>query len=131
LEFPGKAVAEMWRVLKKGGQVFAATPFLQWYHAYPDHFQNFTLTGHERLFIRAGFTIVSSGTSVGPTVALAILVANYAKTFMPFSSLKRLTGWIVAIGSIPIKVLDRWINKHPASHSLASATFVHASKARN
>lgn len=29
LEFPDKAVGEMFRVLKRGGKVFAATPFLQ------------------------------------------------------------------------------------------------------
>jgi SAM-dependent methyltransferase len=128
LEFPDKAVAEMWRVLKKGGQVFAATPFLQWYHAYPNHFQNFTLTGQERLFGRAGFTIVSSGTSVGPTVALTNLIASYAKTFVPFRSLRRLSGWLVALMAIPVKPLDLWINRHPSSHYLASGTYVHAVK---
>src|SRR5512141_1981664 len=43
LEHPRDAVAEMHRALKPGGQVFAATPFLQPFHGYPDHFQNFTL----------------------------------------------------------------------------------------
>jgi len=128
LEFPDRAVAEMWRVLKLGGQVFAATPFLQWYHAYPNHFQNFTLTGQERLFARAGFKILSSGTSVGPTVALWNLVTSYTSTFMPFRPLKRLTGWLVAIIGILIKPLDLWVNKHPASHYLASGTFVQAMK---
>ena len=128
LEFPQKAVEEMWRVLRQGGQVFAATPFLQWYHAYPNHFQNFTLTGHERLFVRAGFNIISSGTSVGPMVALSVLMANFAKTFMPFRPLKRLTGWLCAILAIPIRSLDLWFNKNPQSHSLASATYVHAVK---
>ena len=74
LEDPARAVAEMFRVLRPGGSVFAATPFLQVFHAYPDHFQNFTVEGHRRLFERAGFTVLSAGPCVGPTFAIADLV---------------------------------------------------------
>jgi SAM-dependent methyltransferase len=38
LEQPECAAAEMRRVLRPGGQLFAATPFLQPYHGHPDHF---------------------------------------------------------------------------------------------
>jgi ubiquinone/menaquinone biosynthesis C-methylase UbiE len=71
LEFPDVAVGEMFRVLRPGGLVFAATPFLQSYHGYPDHFQNFTLHGHQRLFERAGFSILQSGTCVDLSKCLA------------------------------------------------------------
>jgi SAM-dependent methyltransferase len=46
---PVKAVNEMYRILKKDGGVFVVTPFLQPYHGYPSHYQNYTLTGHEYL----------------------------------------------------------------------------------
>ena len=128
LEFPDRAVAEMFRVLKHGAPVFAATPFLQWYHGYPNHFQNFTLTGHERLFTRAGFTLVSSGTSVGPTVALLMLSGSYLSTYLPTSVLRRVAGWAFAIIGVCVRPLDKWINRNPRSHYLASATFVHATK---
>lgn len=128
LEFPDTAVREMWRVLKKGGKVFAATPFLQWYHAYPNHFQNFTLTGHEQLFRRAGFHLIASGTSVGPTVALSMLITSYLKAFLPWALLRKAVGWAVAMIFVPIRTLDLLINKHPESHRLASATFVHLIK---
>ena len=72
-----EAVREMFRVLRVGGQVFAATPFMQHFHAYPNHFQNFTLIGHRRLFERAGFTIESAGVCVGPTYAAWGLVFRY------------------------------------------------------
>ena len=48
---------------------------------------------------------------------------------MPFSVLKRLTGWLVSIMATPLKALDYWINRHPQAHYLASGTFVHAVKA--
>jgi hypothetical protein len=40
LHNPAQAVGEMYRVLRLGGKVFAATPFLQAYHGYPHHYQN-------------------------------------------------------------------------------------------
>ena len=128
LEFPDKAVAEMWRVLKKNAPVFAATPFLQNYHGYPNHFQNFTLTGHERLFSRSGFEICSSGTSVGPTVALSMLVASYLFSYFPTRILSRIAGGTWMLLSMLLRPLDYWINKNPGSHILASATYIHAIK---
>lgn len=62
---PWLAVAEMFRVLKPEGKVVAITPFLQRFHGYPSHFQNFTLFGHSLLFSRAGFRVLESGTCVG------------------------------------------------------------------
>jgi SAM-dependent methyltransferase len=61
LEFPERAVSEMFRVFRSGGDVFAVTPVMQSFHGYPSHYQNFTLVGHQRLFERAGFHIVAAG----------------------------------------------------------------------
>ena len=47
---PQRVVDEIARVMKPGGYVYAATPFLIAYHGYPYHFQNYTLTGQECLF---------------------------------------------------------------------------------
>ena len=44
LQNPEQAVKEMYRVLKPGKKVYVCTPFLQAYHGYPHHYQNFTLT---------------------------------------------------------------------------------------
>jgi SAM-dependent methyltransferase len=128
LEFPDNAVSEMWRVLKPGGQIFAATPFLQKYHGYPNHFQNFTLTGHQRLFERAGFTILSAGASVGPTYALSILTTAYALTYLPTKLLQFLVASLIFLIYFPLRILDRWINEMPGAHRLASTTYVHATK---
>jgi SAM-dependent methyltransferase len=47
---PDFVVAEMRRVLKPGGRVHAAIPFLQPFHAAPTDFQRYTLSGIRRLF---------------------------------------------------------------------------------
>ena len=41
---------ELMRVLKPGGQLFCAVPFLQPEHGYPDHYFNMTRSGVRRLF---------------------------------------------------------------------------------
>lgn len=127
LEFPETAVREMYRVLRPGGRLFAATPFLQAFHGYPDHYQNFTLTGHVRLFERAGFSILSAGTCVGPTFAIRDLVANYLRKSLQGYPGKLATA-LWSVMTLPSLYLDRLINGRSRSEDVASTTYVHGSK---
>jgi SAM-dependent methyltransferase len=47
---PFRSANELMRVLKPGGKIFAAVPFLQPYHAYPHHYYNMTSEGLRNLF---------------------------------------------------------------------------------
>jgi SAM-dependent methyltransferase len=58
---PFRCVAELARVVRPGGNVYAAVPFLQPYHGYPHHYFNMTLTGLESLFDEC-FQVEESGT---------------------------------------------------------------------
>ncbi len=127
LEFPEKAVAEMHRVLRPGGRVFAATPFLQWYHGYPNHYQNFTLTGHVRLFERAGFSVTRQGTCVGPGFAISMLGICYCRLFMNKMSRILFLPLVLILAAI-FRRIDRWVNLKPSSHVLASTTYLLAEK---
>jgi SAM-dependent methyltransferase len=124
LEFPEAAVVEMHRVLRPGGKAFAATPFLQPFHGYPDHYQNFTATGHRRLFERAGFEILAAGTCVGPTFALRDLAINYLRSILPGGRIGKLGSRMFALLTLPILGLDRWANRRPRSADLASTTYL-------
>ena len=128
LEFPDTAVAEMFRALQPGGVVFAATPFLQPYHAYPDHYQNFTLRGHTRLFERAGFSVRDAGTCVGPTFALVDLLANYVRELTPGRFPSRVLERIVRAGGRIARLPDIALRHHRAAANVASSTFVLAEK---
>jgi hypothetical protein len=127
LEFPGRAVEEMYRVLRPGGRLFAATPFLQVFHGYPDHYQNFTLTGHVRLFERAGFSILSAGTCVGPNFALRDLTANFLRKTLPAPAGK-LASILWSMATLPFLYFDQLANRLPRSAEVASTTYVHAVK---
>lgn len=128
LEYPDTAVAEMLRVLKPGGQVFAVTPLLQPYHGHPDHFQNFTLHGHVRLFERAGFVVLASGPCNGPAFAILDLVANFAREYLPTRVLSRSASYVVRLFGAPWTLADRVLLSKPSAHRLASTTFVHGAK---
>jgi len=128
LEFPDRAVAEMYRVLTPGGHVFAATPFIQPYHAYPDHYQNFTLRGHTRLFERAGFRIMDAGSCVGPTFAMVDLAANFAREFTPGRLLSRIAERGARLLGRAARIADIRLRHHAAADRLCSSTYVLAVK---
>jgi SAM-dependent methyltransferase len=130
LEFPEAAVREMHRVLRPGGKAFAATPFLQPFHGYPDHYQNFTATGHRRLFERAGFEVLAAGTCVGPTFALRDLAINYLRSVLPGGRIGKLGARLLALLTLPLLRLDRCANGRPRSSDLASTTYLSLRKSK-
>jgi SAM-dependent methyltransferase len=128
LERPEVAVAEMFRALQPGGQVFSATPFLQPFHGYPNHFRNFTLAGHIALFVGSGFEVVDNGPCVGPAFMLVDLTSNWARELLPGRILSRLAWLAIRVGGRAFVQVDRLLLRSPAAHVLASSTFVLARK---
>jgi SAM-dependent methyltransferase len=47
---PFKCASEIARVLKPGGTLVSAVPFLHEYHGFPHHYYNMTLKGHKNLY---------------------------------------------------------------------------------
>ena len=95
------------------------------YHGYPDHFQNFTLTGHVRLFTRAGFEVRESGPCAGPIRAVSDAVFYCLRFYVPFSAPIAALWWVFCL---LIRPLDKWLMGHPYAFRYASSTFVQARK---
>lgn len=128
LESPSVAVNEMLRVLREGGMVYSVTPFLQAFHAHPNHFCNFTLTGHVLLFKRAGFEIIQHGCCVGPVYALCDLIRYVLRTFVRPVWLSDCIGYAWWLLSWPLRFLDTVLANSPRADSFCSTTFVLARK---
>jgi SAM-dependent methyltransferase len=124
---PHEAVEEMLRVCRSGASVYANTPFMQAYHGYPNHFQNFTLSGHQHLFANAGFHVRESGTAVGPVFTLFDLGGRFVSEYAP-----RLLRPILQVALLALRYLllplSRGLTERPNAYVLASTTYVVAQK---
>ncbi|MBO0684547.1 MAG: class I SAM-dependent methyltransferase, partial [Candidatus Dormibacteraeota bacterium] len=74
---PGAVVAEIHRVLRAGGMVYADTPFLLHVHEGPYDFTRFTDSGHRYLF--RGFERVESGVVAGAGTQLAWSIDHFVR----------------------------------------------------
>jgi SAM-dependent methyltransferase len=80
---PGRAIAEIYRVLRPGGYVYADWSFMTAYHGYPHHYTNATASGIVEWF--RDFTCLESGVGphLAPSFALRSLLTTYVTHFEP------------------------------------------------
>lgn len=127
LSEPQRAVQEFHRVLKKGGKVLSVVPFMQAYHGYPNHYQNFTLTGHRLLYEKNQFKVTNSGTCVGPMYTAVHLSSQFVQEYLPGIASIPLRILIHAAGMV-LKPLDYRLHDKRNSFVFASTTYVNAEK---
>jgi len=75
--------SEAQRVSRLGGYCYAETNFLWPWHAHPDHYFNFSVSGIDKVF--AGFRKIRSGVPAHgyPPFTLAVVVDQFLKYFAP------------------------------------------------
>jgi SAM-dependent methyltransferase len=103
---PEQVVAEIYRVLKPGGLVYAETPFMQQVHEGAYDFTRFTESGHRWLFRR--FEKLDSGVVHGPGTVLAWAI-RYALAGL-FRNYR--LGDLASIPLFWIRFLDYVVPKH-------------------
>jgi SAM-dependent methyltransferase len=74
---PGRAVAEIYRVLKVNGTFYCQLPFIIGYHPGPTDFWRFTKEGIRELIERAGFVCREIGIAVGPATGFYRIVVEF------------------------------------------------------
>jgi SAM-dependent methyltransferase len=121
VEDPRRVVDESLRILKKGGYIYAETPFLQHYHGYPRHFQNFTLTGHTCLFSK--FKKISEGPLVGPFSTLGTLIKDVPEDLIQNKYIRKLMLYLFGLILIPIQLLDILIHDNPNVYKFTSGVY--------
>jgi len=124
---PTRVVAEMHRVLKSGGIVFAETPFMQQVHMGPFDFTRFTHLGHRRLF--RNFEEIESGVSCGPGMALAWAWQYFLLSFATRSLTRALLRGVASLTAFWLKYFDYWLVRRPGGIDAASGVYFIGRKA--
>jgi SAM-dependent methyltransferase len=115
---PWRVAAEIHRVLKPGGIVYAETPFLQHVHEGAYDFTRFTENGHRWLFRR--FEAIDSGVVLGAGTTLLWSIEHAARGL--FRSVR--AGVIVKLLLFWVRGLDRLIPRGYASDAASAVYFL-------
>jgi SAM-dependent methyltransferase len=124
---PAACVAEMARVLKPGGLVYAVTPFCQQVHMGCYDFTRFTALGHRRLFRH--FDAVREGIANGPGTTLSWAIEYWLTSFSDRPALRRLLGGAGRLIGWPIRATDRFAARSEGAWDGASAFYFYGRKA--
>ncbi len=120
---PDIVVSEIYRVLKPGSIVYAEIPFMQGYHAAPDDYRRFTISGLRRLF--SHFMEIKLGICCGPSSTVTWVMQEYLATVFSFNIkilykiLSKILGWML----FPLNYIDLVITRYETSINIASALF--------
>ncbi|MDB5413564.1 MAG: Methyltransferase domain protein [Rubritepida sp.] len=118
---PQRVVAEVLRVLRPDGFVYAETPFLQPVHMGAYDFTRFTLLGHRRLFRH--FDELASGMVGGPAYAAIHVMRNLLVATSDRRKVRavlRLAGLLL---TYPLRYLDPLVSRTDASLNAGCAFY--------
>jgi len=118
---PVRCCAEIARVLKDGGLVYAETPFIQQVHGGRYDFTRFTHLGHRRLFRQ--FEQIDSGAMCGPGMALAWSYQYFLLSFTTWKPLRALLRIFANLTSFWLPFLDYLLIDHPGALDAASGVY--------
>jgi SAM-dependent methyltransferase len=118
---PARVVAELSRVLRKGGVVYAVTPIMKQVHMGAFDFQRFTDLGHRWLFRE--FEELDRGTSGGPASSLVWSFMYFAASFSSNAKLSKLFSLVPRFGLFWIKYLDYFLERKPTSRDGANGFY--------
>jgi SAM-dependent methyltransferase len=118
---PQQVVAEIHRVLRPDGLVFADTPFMQQVHEGAYDFTRFTLSGHRWLFRH--FALIDAGTSGGAGLATLWSVRYLARALTGSGPL----GTLAQLAFFWLRFIDRWAGPRDTADA-ASAVYFYGRK---
>jgi SAM-dependent methyltransferase len=111
---PPRVVAEIHRVLRPDGLVYAEIPFMQQVHEGAHDVTRYTYVGQRRLF--RDFDEVAAGAVCGPAMAFA-----WSLRYLTVTVFGRRAAHLVPLLTFWLPRLDRWLIRQPGALDAASS----------
>ncbi|HEV8472274.1 MAG TPA: methyltransferase domain-containing protein [Methylomirabilota bacterium] len=129
LRAPDFMASEIRRVLKPGGLVFIATPFLFPFHEAPEDYARWTVPGMQKL-LGDSFEVVSAGPRGGAMGVVILALSHAVAQVLCFGSEKLYTIANFAMMGLlaPLKLLDLVLARLPFAVRLSPNIYVTARK---
>jgi len=124
---PYRCAAEIHRLLRSNGYVYAVTPFMQQVHMGRYDFTRFTHLGHRRLF--RWFEEHASGVANGPGMALSWSVERFLAGFARSQAWHARFRTLARFVAFPFKYFDCILARRPSAYDSASAFYFFGQKA--
>ena len=118
---PRRCVAEMHRVLKANGLIYAETPFMQQVHMRAYDFTRFTLGGHRYLF--RDFEQIDAGVVGGPGMTLAWSIQYFFLSFSGSVAYQNFCKLVLPFFIFWLKYFDYFLVNKPQASDAASGVF--------
>jgi SAM-dependent methyltransferase len=118
---PHTCVAEMHRVLRPGGLVYAVTPFIAQVHMGAHDFTRFTFLGHRALFRR--FDTVRAGMAGGPGMALTWTAEYWLTSFGQGDAARSALQAVARLVTWPVRFGDHLLVRREGSFDTAAGTY--------
>ena len=127
-------IAEIHRVLRRGGLVHVEVPFLEQYHADPIDCRRLTVEGLDLEMRSSGFKTLKKGAHIGPTVTLLNTTARWISLWFEGESrpAKAASFGCFALLSVlfwPLRFLDAILRRKKGAQALAMGVYFTGEKA--
>ena len=118
-----KAIQEIKRVLKPGGWVYVAVPFMLGFHSAPGDYYRWTNVGLEEAF--RDFEQKESGVACGPTLALTRMIGEWLSLVLSFGieALRQFWSLFFMLIFLPVNLLDAVLARYSSSVNIPMTVY--------
>ncbi len=117
---PPRCADEIRRVLRPGGYVYAATPFMQPVHMGAYDFTRFSHLGHRRLF--RWFDDLESGMALGPGASMAWAIQYFLLSLTDRVTVRKGLRFLGLLFTLPLKYTDLYFRRKAGALDFAGGT---------